>query len=173
MLQDFKASLVSRTWRVSGECGLSPSRHQQRHPLLPNFASHYCKTSDSSQYLDFLNCFLEIFFTRLYGIKYSYLICLVGWVWRIHRIYLSRGERPFLTSVLDMTLKNSMVPVMLKLWGLLSTPSLPLLPAPLWPGVVAPDIVQSMSQIKLNCVLMLNWIAWNRSIFYIETANLC
>ena len=28
---------------------------------------------------------------------------------------------------------------MLELWGVRSTPLLPLLPSPLWPGVVAPD----------------------------------
>ena len=28
---------------------------------------------------------------------------------------------------------------MLELWGMRSTPSLPSLPDPLWPGVVAPD----------------------------------
>ena len=31
------------------------------------------------------------------------------------------------------------VPAMLELWGMLSTPSLPSPPDPLWPGVVAPD----------------------------------
>ena len=31
------------------------------------------------------------------------------------------------------------VPAMLELWGMRSTPSLPLLPGPLWTGVVAPD----------------------------------
>ena len=30
-----------------------------------------------------------------------------------------------------------------------STPSLPSLPGPLWPGVVAPDRVQSMGRIEL------------------------
>ena len=35
-----------------------------------------------------------------------------------------------------------------------STPSLPSLPGPLWPGVVAPDRVLSMGQIELNCVLI-------------------
>ena len=30
-----------------------------------------------------------------------------------------------------------------------STPSLPLLPGPFWPGVVAPDMVQSMGHVKL------------------------
>ena len=34
----------------------------------------------------------------------------------------------------------------------------------LWPGVVAPDRVLSMDQIELNCVLMLNWIVWNRIV---------
>ena len=41
-----------------------------------------------------------------------------------------------------------------------STSSLSLLSGPLWLGVVAPDRVVSMGQIKLNCILMLNWIAW-------------
>ena len=37
---------------------------------------------------------------------------------------------------------------------MLSTPSLPLLPSALWPGVVAPDRILSMGQIVwyLNCV---------------------
>ena len=47
---------------------------------------------------------------------------------------------------------------MLKLWGMWSTPSLSSLPGLL-----------SMGQIELNCVLMLNWIAWNRTVFDIET----
>ena len=36
------------------------------------------------------------------------------------------------------------VPVMLGLWGIQSTSSLPLLPGLLWPGVVAPDKTLSM-----------------------------
>ena len=35
-------------------------------------------------------------------------------------------------------------PVIPGLWGIRNTPSLPLLPGPLWPGVVAPDRVLSM-----------------------------
>ena len=64
--------------------------------------------------------------------------------------------------VVDMTLKQSdgEVPVMLELWGMWSTPSLP----SLWTGVVAPDWVLSMGQIERKCVLMLNWIAWNRIV---------
>ena len=41
--------------------------------------------------------------------------------------------------------------------------------SPLWPGVVAPDRVLSMGQTELNCLLMLTWIAWNRTVFDIET----
>ena len=35
----------------------------------------------------------------------------------------------------------------------------------MWPEVVVPDRVQSMAQIELNSVLMLNWIVWNRTVF--------
>ena len=37
-----------------------------------------------------------------------------------------------------------------------STPSLPSLPGPLWPRVVAPDRVLSRGQIELNCLLTKN-----------------
>ena len=50
------------------------------------------------------------------------------------------------------------VPVMLELWGMRGTPSLPLVPGPLWPGVVASDRVQYIGQIELNSVFMLKWI---------------
>ena len=45
---------------------------------------------------------------------------------------------------------------MLKLWGMQSTPSLPLFPGPLWSGVIAPDRVLSIGVIELHCVFMLN-----------------
>ena len=37
-----------------------------------------------------------------------------------------------------------------------NNPSLPLLPSPFWPGVLAPDMVLSVDQIEQNCVLTLN-----------------
>ena len=43
-------------------------------------------------------------------------------------------------GVRDMTLNNLMV----GLWGIQSTPSLPMLPGPVWPGVVAPDRALSL-----------------------------
>ena len=48
------------------------------------------------------------------------------------------------------------VPELLELWGIQSILSLPSLSGPFWPGVVTPDRVLSMGQIKLNCVIMLN-----------------
>ena len=58
---------------------------------------------------------------------------------------------------------------MLVFWRMRSTPSLPSLPGPLWPWVVAHDKALSMGQIELSCVLMLNWIVWNRAIFETRT----
>ena len=39
----------------------------------------------------------------------------------------------------DTKQSDGEVPAVLELWGMRSTPLLPLLPGPLWPGVVAPD----------------------------------
>ena len=44
----------------------------------------------------------------------------------------------------DTKQSDGEVPAMLDLWGMWSTPSLPSLPGPLWPGVVAPDRALSM-----------------------------
>ena len=58
---------------------------------------------------------------------------------------------------------------MLELWRIGSTASLPSLRGPLLPEVIAPDTAQSIDQIKVNCVLMLNLIVRNRTVFDIET----
>ena len=44
---------------------------------------------------------------------------------------------------------------MLELWGMRSTPSLPLLQDPLWPGVVAPDKGRIYGLNRINSILML------------------
>ena len=79
-------------------------------------------------------------------------VCLVGWGCKMHQLLLPSS------SVLDMMLNNLIMgfQVMLDLWGMQSTTSLPSLPVLLWPRVLAPDRVLSMGQIELNCVLMLN-----------------
>ena len=67
--------------------------------------------------------------------------------------------------VYDTKQSDGEAPVTLELWGTWSNPLLPLLPVPLWAGVVASDRVLSMGQIELNSVLMLNWIVWNRTVY--------
>ena len=44
----------------------------------------------------------------------------------------------------DTKQSDGEVPSLLEIWGMRSTPSLPSLPGPLWPGVVAPDRALSM-----------------------------
>ena len=94
----------------------------------------------------------------------------VGWGCRIYRLHLSWEVRPHNESPGYDTKKSYCeVLVKLELWIMQSTPSLPYLPGPLWPGVVAPERALSMGQIELNCVLLLNWTVWNRTVFDIET----
>ena len=91
---------------------------------------------------------------------------------RIPRLHLFRGVRPLSPmSVLVYDTKQSggELPVMQELWRMRSLPSFPLLPGPLWPGMVAPDRILSEGQIERNLVLMLNWIVWNGTVFDIET----
>ena len=57
------------------------------------------------------------------------------------------------------------VPFMLELWGMQSRPLLPSLPDPLWPFVVAPDRVLSMSKTESNCVIMLS-VLLERKLFW-------
>ena len=71
---------------------------------------------------------------------------------RIHQLHLCGG-----VSLSPMSaLYDSEGSVMLELWGMRSTPSLPSLPGPIWPRVVAPERVLSMGQIELDCVITLN-----------------
>ena len=60
----------------------------------------------------------------------------------------------------DTKQSDGEIPVMLELCGMQSTPYIAFAP-----DVVAPDRVLSMGQIELNCVLWLNWIVWNRTVY--------
>ena len=104
-------------------------------------------------------------------INASFISCPVSWGFRIHWLHLCRGVRPHPNECPIYNTKQSdgEVLVMLDLWGMQSTPSLPSLPGRFCPGVVARDRVLSIGQIELNSVLMLNWITWNRTVFDIET----
>ena len=80
---------------------------------------------------------------------------------------LQRGK----TTGYDTEQSDGEASVMLELWGmplLGSTPLLSSLPSPLWPEVVASSRVLSMGQIEVNCVLILNWIVWNRAVYMYE-----
>ena len=52
---------------------------------------------------------------------------------------------------------------MLRLWEMRSIPSLPLLPGPLWPGMVAPDKgpIYGLNRTKLHTYTKLNYLKWN------------
>ena len=103
-------------------------------------------------------------FKQLYGFKS--LICPVSWGHRIHQLHLGRGVRPPPNKWDDTKQSDGEISVLLELWGMQSTPSFPSLPDPFWPGVVAPDWVLSMGQIRLYC-------SFEIYCFCIETAYLC
>ena len=71
---------------------------------------------------------------------------------------LQRGKAPPPNECprYDTKQSDGEVPAVLELWGMWSTPSLPLLPGPLWPGVVAPDKGPIYGLNRINSILMLN-----------------
>ena len=98
----------------------------------------------------------------------------VGWSCRIHWLHLCRGLRlPNECSRYYIKQSNREAPIIPEFWRMWSTPSLPLLPGPLWPGVVALDRVLPMGQIELfwlsklsaNKCHMLNWFVRNRTVW--------
>ena len=73
---------------------------------------------------------------------------------------MRRSNPPNESPGYDTQQSDGEVPVMMELWGMLSIPSLPSLPGPLWLGVVVPDkgpIYDSkLSCLKWKCFCMLN-----------------
>ena len=92
-----------------------------------------------------------------------------SWGCRIHRLHLCKGVRLPANECPGYGTRQSHgeAPIMQELWEMQSTPLLRSLPGPLWPEVTAPDRVSPM-EIELfwhlNCLLMLNWIVWNRTV---------
>ena len=115
----------------------------------------YVKTPTGKKVLTNILGVYRSYIWFLFVLYYSYLFPLypVGWGSRIHRLHFCRGVRPLPNECTGYDTKqfDGEVPVLLELWGMQSTPSLPSLPDPLWPGLVAPDRVLSMGQIELNC----------------------
>ena len=62
---------------------------------------------------------------------------------------LRRKTPPYECPGYDIKQSDGEAPA-LEVWGMWSTLSLPLLPGPLWPKVVAPDRVLSMGQITVD-----------------------
>ena len=78
----------------------------------------------------------------------------VGWGCRIDWLHLCRGVRPpNECPAYDTKQSDGEVPAGLELWGMRSAPSLPSLPGPLWPRMVAHDGALSMGQIELTAYL--------------------
>ena len=76
----------------------------------------------------------------------------VGWGCKIDRLYLCRGVRtPYPSESPRYVIEQSdgEALIMLELWGMQSTSSLPSLPGQLWPGVVAFESVLSGGRIEL------------------------
>ena len=90
-------------------------------------------------------------------IQIQILDCPVGWGCRIHQLLLCKEDLlPNECPGYDTKQSDGEVPVMLDLWGMQSTPSLPSLPGPLWPRVVTPDKDPINGLNRTNCILMLN-----------------
>ena len=111
----------------------------------------------------YLTIIIIIVFIQRYVYVYLTLRSPVGWVCEIHRLHLCIEVRLLPNKFLDRTLNHLMsnhLMARLQIWGIWNTPSLPLLPRSLWPGVVAPDRVISQGQIEQtmceNKWLMLN-----------------
>ena len=106
------------------------------------------------------------------------MYCPVSWGGEFHRLRLSRGvgHPPNDWPGCDTGQSGCRVPVMLELWGMQSTFSLPLPPGLLWPEVVTPGGALSVGWVELDTLLVLiwvvwigavwlDWMAWNRNVF--------
>ena len=89
-------------------------------------------------------------------------ICPVSWGCRIHWLHFCREVRPPKCPGYNTKQSDGEVPAVLELWEKRSTPSLPLLSGPLWPGVVAPDKSPIYGLNRTNSILMLKWIVLSK-----------
>ena len=65
--------------------------------------------------------------------------------------------------VYDNKQSDVKISVILKVWKMQNTHSLPSFLCPFCPWVIAHEKALCLGQIELNCVLILNWIAWKRT----------
>ena len=126
------------------------SYHPARSWTLVNVTS-FCKYK-VAQPFQIQKCFI---WTQHLIVVNTDASCPVGWGCRIHWLHFCSGvwpPHPNECPRYDTRQADGEVPVR------------PSLPGPFWPEVVAPDRVLSMGQIELNCILMLNWTTWNRTV---------
>ena len=76
-----------------------------------------------------------------------------------------RSRQPNEGSGYDAKQSDGETSIMLDLCEIRSNPLLPSLPGPHLLGLLVRNRLPSIGQIELNCVLMLNWIVWNRTIY--------
>ena len=111
-------------------------------------------------------------FPKASGMEFHNQIGKVSWGYRMHRLHFWRGVRlSQRVSCYDTKQSEGEASVMMVLWGVQSIALLSLLPNSLRPGVVAHDRVLSIGQIELNCVLMLNQFAWNKTVLILKVRN--
>ena len=85
----------------------------------------------------------------------------VGWGYRIQR----RNTQQQVSYIIQGWGSNNNPRMGLQnCWSFGEWRAIPLLPGLLCPGVVESDGYQSMGQIELNWILMLNWIFWKRTV---------
>ena len=103
------------------------------------------------------------------------MYCPVGWGCRIHWLLLCRGKRPphkknecpgYETKQSD----GEVGPWGLGALGNTEHPLIAIAPRSLWLGVVAPiyGLNRTNGILMLNCIVWLNWIAWNRNVLTIK-----
>ena len=126
--------------------------------LFRNFShwemiNNFMKMKEKKQTLSQMCCFFSILYIRIYTAQPTG----IGWGdFKICWLHLFRGVRLLLSNKClgyDIKVSGGEAPVMLELWEMQSTPSLPLLPGLLW--LVR---IPSMDQIEIfNHFIDLKW----------------
>ena len=131
--------------------------------IWDNYSHYFTIFTNWSNPISYLFVFCDS--SSLKGFSHSTWPCQLG-LQNTQTASLQRGQTPHTSEChrYDTKQSDGEAPVMLELWGMWSAYSVPSLPSPLRPGVVAFERVLSMGQIELNCVLRLNWIVCDRTV---------
>ena len=154
--------LLSISWLIYSRSRMSGSTSEWNE--LKN--APYFSQRLSNQAVAIFHIYIYIY---IYKISLSLSLCLsfsfsrVSRGCRVHNCFSAEeydchNECP----VYDSKNSDGEAALTLELW---EVPLLPSLSGPVWPGVVVCDKARSMGQIELNCLLTLNWIVWNRTVY--------